>query len=194
MRFALLPAALLSLCLAVGCAPRYELQLVSYKDPYFPETLQLSPSDCAWRQEHGGDIHIVARSSDLVGEPPVAVEQYLHARLFWRPRPGKTPVDSGTINANLRFVVMTDRGVSEYEGTGFVFVKKFEHGKPADVRLESSALKPVRTSGTAPELFGEIRLTGRMKAAADESTALDLVRRAEVREAGVEGARGRGAE
>lgn len=194
MRPALLLVGILSLSLVVGCARKTELQLVSHKDPYFPEQFRLSPSECAWRQEGGGDVHIVARSGDLVGDPPASVEQILHARLYWHPRPGKTPVDSGTINANLRFIVITEHGVTEYEGTGFVFVKKFEHGKPADVRLESSELKPVSTTGTAPELFGDISLTGRLNAMADETAALDLARRMDVRQAGAEAARGHGSE
>lgn len=172
----------IALLLLVGCARLSEIRLVSYKDPFFPDSYDTTLAQSAWRCDHGGDYRIIAHAkATILGDPPTEVEQFVDAHLFWNPRPGKTPVASDTIDANIRYIVATERGVAVYRGTGFVFVKKFAAGKPVEARVEASSLRLMKRGGEAPEIFGELSITGTLHASGDRNLAIDLLRQADLR-------------
>lgn len=156
--------------------PRPQVELVSYRDPYFPHRAQFDFDERCYRYDSGGDLHVAARrSTPAVSVDSGPVEELLHIHLFWKPIPGRTNTDPHSNNAVIRYLIHTPQGWALYGGTGFVFPSQRWDGK-LDVQLETSGLKLVRESGTAPESLGVSRLTLQMSVAESPAAALALAR------------------
>ena len=48
--------------------------------------------------------------------------RFLHIEVLWRPRAGKTPIETSSTNLTIRFVVISDGEVGVYVGGGFAWV------------------------------------------------------------------------
>ncbi len=169
--------ALLGLgALQFGCAAS-SVRLISYKDPYFPERVEVRLSDCAYWTDPGGDIHAAARAGSLVAGQ--AVTHYLHVHIFWHPRPGKTWADQTTTDALLRYVVVAPDGVLVYCGTGFALPRK-KLGRELRIDLELARLKLDSRSGELADIFGDFRLSGTLHARHAPAAAANLIREAEL--------------
>lgn len=163
-----------------GCGrPRADVTLVSYGDHSAPQTYQLTLDQCVYHADAGGNLHLVARGRSS-HNPGDAATHYLHVRMFWKPHPGRTPADSSGINATLRYMVATADGAAEHAGTGFVYPKK-PRSRKLQARIESATLRLEWLSGTLPELPGDARLTGRLRARENAHAAVELLREMELR-------------
>ncbi len=174
---------LAALCVAVtqlGCGGGSHVKLVSYKDPYFPEKYFVDLSTCAYRLEPDGRIHAVGRA--VQEDDQGTTSQHLCIRIFWQPKPGKTPADRTTTDALLRYVIATDTGVAVYTGTGFAYPTKSPDGG-LRIALESGRLRLQSRSGDLDDLFGNTQITGHLAARNDPATAATLIREAELRAA-----------
>jgi hypothetical protein len=158
-----------------GC-DKSTVQLVSYKDPYFPEHYRVELSECAYRVDPSGDIHAAGQASTQTESG--STTQYLYVHIFWTPKPGKTPADSTTADAVLRYVVSTDGGVAVYSGTGFAFPKP-AFGGGLEIDIESGCLRLESHRGDLSDFLGDARVTGHLKARADPAEAAHLIRQAE---------------
>jgi hypothetical protein len=58
--------------------------------------------------------------------------RFLHIEVLWRPRAGKTPIETSSTNLTIRFVVISDGEVGVYVGGGFAWV---EGGREKDDEL-----------------------------------------------------------
>ncbi len=58
--------------------------------------------------------------------------RFLHIEVLWRPRAGKTPIETSSTNLTIRFVVISDGEVGVYVGGGFAWV---EGGRDKDDEL-----------------------------------------------------------
>ncbi len=162
--------------LLAGCSSS-TVQLVSYKDPYFPEKYHVSILHCAYRAEPSGAIRAVGRAVQDTKQG--ITTQYLCVHIFWQPKPGKTPADSTTTDALLEYVVATSSGVAVYTGTGFAYPQKALDGS-LDIALESGRLRLQSHSGDLDDLFGNTQISGRLTARNDPGTAATLIREAEL--------------
>ena len=168
----------LAVGLAAGCAvgcqgPVSRLELASYADPYFPEHSTVEFQNCAYRIDAGGDIHIVGRHDTQAESGRVTMRQNLHVDIYWKPYPGRTPVDPTMTDALVRYVVATPEGVATYAGTGFVFPKTTP-GRTIEVDLESARLRLETTTGSLGDVLGETHVTGKLAAKHDPGTAAKL--------------------
>ena len=170
---------------AAGCQqPTSELELISYKDPYSPEHYRLELTQCAYRVDAGGNLHIVGRaSSDTHEGNPGKVTQFLHARLFWQPKPGRTFANSTTTDATIRYVIITPTGAAVYSGTGFVYPRR-QRGEILIADLERACLRLEAQVGDAPAVLGDAHLSGTLVAREDAHAAVDLIRQLEQHAAG----------
>lgn len=159
-----------------GCA-QSAVTFVSYKDPYFPEPYRVAFKDCAYWIDAGGDIHAVGRATQETESGTLT--QYLHVRLFWRPKPGKTFTNSTATDATLRYVVAGDNGTVTYAGTGFAFPKQ-KFGGAMEFGIESGYLRIESHTGEVPDLFGDTRLSGTFVAHKDAGTAANMIRDAQL--------------
>ena len=173
-----------SLCLAAGLLVVFlsgcrgsVVHLVSYKDPYFPEKFHVDFMHCAYRTQPGGGIQAVGRAVENTSRGPTT--QYLCVDIFWTPIPGKTPADSTTIDALLRYVVASDSGIVVYTGTGFAYPQAALDGS-LDIALESGRLRLQSRNGDLEDLFGDTQITGQLKARHDPPAAATLIREAEL--------------
>ena len=171
---------------ASGCGrPSATIELVSYKDPYFPEVYTVEFSECAYQVDAGGDYHFVGRTTrepeDGASGP---ITQLLYVHVFWKPRPGKTFTDKTNNDATIRYAIITDSGVAVYAGTGFVYPKRKRFGSDVVARLERARLRLESLVGQAPELLGDARLTGKLVANQDANLTVDVRRELELHAAG----------
>jgi hypothetical protein len=167
-----------------GCAePGSRVALVSYKDPYFPETYRVTLRECTYRLDACGDLHVAGRAAASAGAAPSdAVTQLLHVHLFWQPHPGRTFAEPTTTDATIRYVVATPTGAAVYAGTGFVYPKR--QGQTLTAEIESATLQLQSQVGEVPEVLGDVRLSGTLVARKDAHTTLDVVRQLERHAAG----------
>jgi hypothetical protein len=163
----------------LGCTrPSAFLEITSYKDAYFPETYVVTLADCAYYVDSGGDYHVVGRAVRTPEEPGGGtIEQLLHVHLFWKPWPGKTFDDPSSVDAILRYAIVTDAGVALYSGTGFVYPRKRWMSEDVIARIEEARLRLDSQTGDSPELLGDARLAGTLVAKRNRSLAVDLRRR-----------------
>lgn len=164
-----------------GCTSRGEVRLTSYKDPYFPENQRVAFDECVFRRDAGGDYLVVSYLGDW--EAPGmdrAVEQWLEIRTFWQPKPGKTRDDPSGTTATLRLVLAGENGRVVYTGAGFVYPSTIRFSRRMEFSIEGARLSPESTSGSTPELLGEIRLNGKLTAVPDDHRAVDLSREVEL--------------
>jgi hypothetical protein len=175
----LLISALLTPFIAACNAPGSEVTLVSYKDPYFPEPLNLALNECVYRYDADGDAHIVGRSDTPPGSTGGQVTQILHVQIYWRPHPGKSHVERSTTNALLRYTLGTETGVAEYFGTGFAYPKE-KRDERLVVELESAYLRLESLEGQVADLLGDMRVSGKLIATHTPARAAELLRVAEL--------------
>lgn len=169
----------------LGCArPTSEIEFVSYKDPYFPEPYRVVFVECTYRVDADGDLHIAGRADfDSDQRDAGAITQYFHAHVFWQPRPGRTFANSTTTDATIRHVIVTADGMAAYAGTGFIYPRR-RRGGLLTAKIETANLRLEAQTGDAPELLGDARLRGTLRARRDDHATLDLVRRLEFHAAG----------
>lgn len=158
-----------------ACQSNSRVDLISYKDPYFPENYHFAPESCAYRTDGGGDCHVVARATGGDDEQS-ATQQWLHVHIFWKPRPGKTRDNPTSMDAVIRYAIRTPRGTSLYTGTGFAYPSRRSIDGRLAVSIESGRMSVRSQSGNEAEMLGETRLRGRLLAASDSAVALDLLR------------------
>lgn len=157
-----------SFVLLSGCAGgSADVQVTSFKDPYFPEPMSVHYGAAGYWCGPDCDMHIVARTESPGAPGESAIRQYLYARTVWSPNPGLTTTDSTALNAVIRYVVATGSGTIEYKGDGFVFFS----GKATDTldfAIESAILELDSTTGDTPEIVSPARLTARIHAPRDD--------------------------
>lgn len=178
--------AVLSLCAAslVGCRTRAStLELVSLKDPYFPETYRVTFDECVvWKDATGGRHFVARAASPLSDESDEQIEQILDAHLFWKPNPGRTPANPTTMNVTLRYIIQSPNGFALYTGTGFVYLKKKKRWSDVLIgELENGHLNLDSQMGDVPDLLGTARVTGTLYARPDGNRAVALIREIDFR-------------
>ncbi|MGD8450992.1 MAG: hypothetical protein PVJ57_04170 [Phycisphaerae bacterium] len=170
---ALLAAGLL---LSVGChRPACVLELRSYQDPYFPETYRLPLDRCVCRDDVSGNRDIIGTATHPTADPKQPpITQYLHVHLFWQPKPGVTFSNETSVNATIRYLVVTPTGSALYVGTGFVYPKRRRWGRLI-AEVETARLHLEEQVGMPPEVLGDTRLSGTLVAREDSAATVDLM-------------------
>ena len=178
LRRSLLFATLAALpILLSGCAHATgNLELTSYKDPYSPATYDVQWDDCAYYTDPGGDYHIVARTTHIPEDGGGEITQVMHVHLFWRPKPGKTFDNPSTVDATIRYAILTEQGATVYCGTGFAYPKQRRTSDKLLVKIENARLRLESQNGDAPDLLGNARAAGELLAENNAALAVDLRR------------------
>lgn len=57
--------------------------------------------------------------------------RFLHIEVLWRPRAGRTPIETSSTNLSIRFVVVSNGEVGVYVGGGFGWIKGGREGDGA---------------------------------------------------------------
>jgi len=158
-----------------GCTTS-SIELLSYKDPYFPQRFRATFAQSTYRIAPDGDIHITTCTRpDIANPDDDGIVQYLHVQVYWKPAPGKTPAESTMSDALVRYVVATRTGVAVYTGTGFVFPKR-KRGHRLHAEIELVRLHLDSQSGDLPDMLGDARLTGELGAREDPVSTTQIIR------------------
>ena len=164
-----------------GCGPRHSAaELKSFKDPYFPEDYTIRFDECVYRIDASGDHHLAALATRRINDDTAEIRQYLAVRVYWKPVPGKTPSNSTTLDAMLRYAIQTPSGIAIYKGSGFVYLKKRRWSDKLIGRLEAGSLRLETQVGNAAEFIGDSTITATLIARPDSNRTIDLMREIEL--------------
>lgn len=159
-----------------GCqSGRPRVELVSYDDPYFPETFTVDLGTCVYRRDAAGDYHVAGIQTRAGEDGASEVRQYLCIRMFWHPRPGKTGDDPTTANATVRYAIVTQAGVAVYEGTAYAYPHRRRWDDRVRIDIEGGHLRLVSAVGDAPDLLGQARIRGRLFARANSGRTVEYM-------------------
>jgi len=175
-----LPLLLVGLALPVleGCAlapfvtgPGGELTLASRA----PEGGELSGAfDTAmYSFDNPNNITIVMIDGD-----PDSPRMVVTARMLWRPRAGRTPIDPNATNTTVRYIVFSgDEQVGIYGGAGYLFPGRVPGGEGLSASIWHADLRLTdRTAGFA-DLLGPSLLTGKLTVRRDDDGVSTTLRK-----------------
>lgn len=101
----------------------------------------------------------------LVDGPIEAPAQAVTIRMFWSPRPGRTPIDPTATNATIHYIIFAGENRQEvgiYSGAGFLFPK----GKPGSdtftAQIWQSTLRLTDATDQFQDLLGPSNLKGQV--------------------------------
>lgn len=164
--------------------PDSVLRILSYRDPFFPEPLEVGFSNCRYAETGGSDRHIVAEAIETLGESRSnAVRHLLHLHVFWRPRPGRTFADPSLTDATARYVIVSREATVVYTGSAFVYLKPQRDGRMR-CEIEGGALRLETVDGKPPVPIGDAKLSGTLFAQLDPNRTTELRRLVDLYAAG----------
>ena len=131
-----------------------------------------------YRYDEENTLHFVGRSKSIDKATGQTVEQVMTMRVFWRPIGGKTSLNSGSINATFRYVLMTPTSVGVYEGAGMVRLSG-KNGKPVTARMLDGDLRLTEASTSFHDTLGRCRLHGYLQANYDDARAMEMTLQAQ---------------
>ncbi|MGE3181912.1 MAG: hypothetical protein AB7N71_09795 [Phycisphaerae bacterium] len=149
--------------------------MISYQDPYFPETRNLNFRRVFFYEGHTGDRHVVADSRSADGAETESSVQMLHLHLIWKPRPGRTYANRTTSDATFVFVTTNPQATVAYEGTGFVY-PEIQRDGTLRLKIENGRLRPKMVSGTSGDAIADLRIVGELFAQENRAETINLRR------------------
>jgi hypothetical protein len=168
----------LALCtIATGCKPpETRVRVQSYQDPQSPREYVQQFDEAVFSNDARGrwDVLLVSRQPARE-DPSRTVDQILHVRMFWRPVPGTTHVESSQTDALLTYGIHSGPTAMGYDGAGFASIKLSKDRQSLEGRIESSSLRPTRRRNEARDLFGPCRITGTFTATRNSGRATELL-------------------
>ncbi len=198
----LLPIGLVAIGALCGCRQiETRFDVTSFKNPGNPEqfTERFPPGAFSVDVRHNWEIAFdipnttikvleplevdAAGAHSREGEAPamrartVSMSQYVHLRVFWKPKPGTTYAESTQTNAGILYCLVTGNNAISYEGAGFVYFTLSRDKQTITGRIESSTLVPVRTAKAPVDLFGPCRVEGWFIARQDRPRVVEIQQR-----------------
>ena len=160
-----------------ACGPREtRFEIVDYRDAAGPVTYHQAFDECYYNLSADGRVNLVARRTGrLETDPDQTVTQVVHIRGIWRAVPGTTHVERSQINAKISYWIVGGPGGVGFEGGGFVVFSENHERDVLTGQLESSALRPKRRVGTAPDIFQRAELTGEFRAKRNRRRAVRIL-------------------
>ena len=165
-------AGLLSGCAGFGSQPSGELAIRNRLDA--SQISQAGFEHASYNFDGPNNITVVAYAG-----PKEQPSRAVVIRMFWRPKAGRTPIDSNATNATMHYVIFDGESASEvdiYSGAGFVFPKqKLGEGRlnlgvwQADLRLSNAEVDADPSSSQA-------HLEGWITAVRDDAGTEQMIR------------------
>lgn len=116
----------------------------------------------------------------LIDGPIESPQQAVTVRMFWSPRPGRTPIDKTATNATIHYVIFPTedrKQVGIYSGAGFMYPK----GTPGDLELTlqvwESTLRLTDASSGFKDLLGPSNLKGKITLKQDDAAVERAIRK-----------------
>jgi len=120
-------------------------------------------------------LHFVMRSTTTDRATGKRVDQVATVRVFWRPVGGKTSMETSSLNATYRYVLMTQDTVGMYEGAGFVRLWGKDGSKKLSARLMDGDLRLTQASVNFVDNLKRARIRGNFTATYDDVKAMDML-------------------
>ena len=157
--------------MVVGCGVYRPLQI----EPQHRGT-PIAPkfSEDYYYYDRDQNLYFVMRSvaNDAAGKP---VEQVATLRVFWRPRGGITSLNATSMNATIRYMIMTPDAIGMYEGAGFVRLNSKTGAGRFDARVVDSDLRLTQKNDRFVDNLGRARMTGTFTSTYDDAKAEGLL-------------------
>ena len=100
--------------------------------------------------------------------------QVVHVQMLWKPRPGRTPVNSESTNLSIRYVVLVDGQVGVYGGGGFGWPRGTPGKTGFGLNISGSNLALLESTDGFRDLLTPARLSGQIGAPLDETVAIRM--------------------
>ncbi len=108
----------------------------------------------------------------LLDGPADKPVQAVVIRMFWKPRPGRTPIDATATNATIRYTIFTgpdDQDAGIYSGAGFVYPIDEPGFETFTADVWQATLQLTDRSAGFKDLLGQALLEGRLTATRDDA-------------------------
>ncbi len=128
-------------------------------------------------RDHTYDFYLQTSTAAAKGKK-AAVKQIAIIRVFWRPIPGITPILSSSINATIRYIVITPGGVGMYQGGGFVRLFNARGARVMHAAIVGGDLRLTGASGYFKDALGPSRIRGNIRAVHSAMKEINLALRA----------------
>ncbi|MBZ0173218.1 MAG: hypothetical protein K8E66_12615, partial [Phycisphaerales bacterium] len=108
-----------------------------------------------------------------------AVGQVLHARMFIKPRAGRTPIESTACSVTLRYLVLAGGEYGIYAGGGFLLPDGAPDGNKFSGKISNASMRLVSSSPGFKDLIGSGRMSLSFNTRRDEETVRRATRNAD---------------
>lgn len=158
---------------ASGCAEtRSHIKLTYWPDGLTATSFETEVPGCVFRKAENGNLDIAGRVTEPNGE-----QRLIHLHLYWKPVPSKTFDHSSSVDAVIRYAIVTPTGAAVFKGCGYVYPQERRFAEGMIARVESGQLKMTDQVGDAPpEDAGPTGIAGDLLAREDAAAAMRIVR------------------
>ena len=115
----------------------------------------------------------------LLDGPEDAPKQAVTVRMFWSPRPGRTPIDKNATNATIHYVIFPDEAhmqVGVYSGAGYMFPKGTPGAPELTLAIWQSTLRLTDSTQGFKDLLGPANLKGKITLKQDDAQVERIIR------------------
>jgi len=104
-------------------------------------------------------------------------------RMFWKPRAGRTPIDSNATNATIHYIIFTGEGnrvTGIYSGAGYVYPNSKTGEDPLAAGVWQASLRLADKSETFQDRLGQAMVKGKFTARRDATAVQQAIRQINV--------------
>lgn len=125
-----------------------------------------------YRVDRDHNVDVVLENANRGKPSPDGVVQEIVLHIFWQPIGGRTSLNSDSLNATYRYVVLTPKGAGLYEGAGFVRFFDTVGKNKLRARVMDGDLRLSEASPGFVDTLGRSRLAGAFTARLNDSETL----------------------
>lgn len=115
----------------------------------------------------------------LLDGPEESPNQAVTVRMFWSPRPGRTPIDKNATNATIHYIIFPDEAhaqVGVYSGAGYMFPKGTPGAQELTLAIWQSTLRLTDSTDGFKDLLGPANLKGKITLKQDDAEVERIIR------------------
>ncbi len=110
-----------------------------------------------------------------------APSQVVHVQMYWRPRPGRTPIDAHATNSTIHYIVFTETGAGVYSGAGYLFPQTKTGRDTLAAEVRDASLRLTDASTDFSDRIGLAIAIGGFKARRNDLLTQRLLREIQIR-------------
>ena len=156
-----------------GCIEtRSHVKLTYWPDGLTATSFETDVPKTVYRRADNGSLDIAGRVVERNGD-----SRLIHIHVYWKPAPSKTFDHPSSVDAVIRYAVVSPTGATVFKGCGYVYPRDRRLGSGMVAHVESGRLKMVDQVGDAPPPdAGPTGIVGDLLAREDASATMGITR------------------